>query len=315
VNEQDPGREPSQFWQELGAEHARELDRYGFETVKRHQALRYFSWRWNLTAAVRSAQLRFLLRRTPSSSWRTAWRHPELADDAWAELDWSRLERRLATFAIRLLWMYASRWGDPEVLALPEPSVGAPLPIELDGRLISQDLANSSIEIAALREALPANPPRSFLEVGAGYGRTAYALLSLFPDAVYTIVDIPPAIDISRWYLGQLFAPERLRFVDPSAVEDIEWGSIDVSLSISSLQEMTPDLVAGYLELFDRVGSGGIVYLKQWTRWRNEDDGLTMEFSAYPFPSRWQRSFVRTAPVQTGFTEAAWTIPVGPDVT
>ena len=306
----EPEPEPSLFWQDLGAAHERDLAEFGFATVKRHQALRYFTWRWRLRGALRSEQLRFLLRHNGPGSWLTAWRRPERSDSAWAEVDWSTGERRFYTFAVRLLWDYAARHGDRAVLDLPEPLVGAPLPVEARGRLISQDLANSSLEVAAMRRLWSGpDAPRSFLEVGAGYGRTAYVLLSLFPDAVYTIVDIKPAIDISQWYLGQLFPPERLRFVDPSEVDSIETGSIDLALSISSLQEMTTESVASYLGLMDRVASGGSVYLKQWTSWENPDDQITLTFADYPFPTRWRRRFWQAAPVQTTFTEAGWSVP------
>jgi hypothetical protein len=168
---------PSRFWQQLGDEHRRDLDRFGFATVKRHQALRYFTWRWNWTAAVRSSQLRFLLTHQPPSAWRRAVARPELSEEAWSETGWSKLERWLYTFAVRLLWRYATKHGSAAVLDLPEPLIGAPLPVEYGGRLISQDLANSALEVHAMAAAL-GDRPRSCLEIGAGYGRTAYVLLS-----------------------------------------------------------------------------------------------------------------------------------------
>lgn len=298
----------SKFWQQLGDEHRRDLDRFGFATVKRHQALRYFNWRWNWTAAVRSSQLRFLLTHLPPKTWRQAVRRPVLSDEAWSQTGWSKLERWLYTFAVRLLWRYASAHGSKAVLDLPEPLLGAPLPVEFGGRLISQDLANSALEIRAMAPALE-DGPRSFLEVGAGYGRTAYALLSLYPHASYTIVDIEPAIGISRWYLSQLFGAERLTFLHPKEADSVESGSIDLALTISSLQEMTPEDVSSYLHLFDRVAAGGYVYLKQWTSWHNADDDLTVNFADYPFPSRWTPIRWGRAPVQTEFTEALWAIP------
>jgi putative sugar O-methyltransferase len=236
--------------------------------------------------------------------WYRAWREADASGAAWAHLDWSRRERKVYTFATRLLWTYASEHGHSPTISLAEPLIGSPPPVEWNGRLISQDLANSALELAFMAPALD-GAPRSFLEVGAGYGRSAYALLSLFPNATYTIVDIEPAIDISRWYLTQLFPPERLRFLSPDQTDSI--GQIDVAVSISSLHEMLPETVEKYLNLFDRVA--GAAYLKQWTRWHNPADDLDMAFAAYPFPSRWQRIRWDIAPVQTGFTEALFAIP------
>jgi SAM-dependent methyltransferase len=195
------------------------------------------------------------------------------------------------------------------VLSLPEPEAGNPLPVRWNGRLISQDLANSALEANAIARTLRGNVPRSILEVGAGYGRTAYTLLNLFPNATYTIVDIEPALSISRWYLTSLIPAERLRFVTPLAVTHIQPGSVDLVVSISSLPEMRDDQVAAYMRLFDLVAAGGLVYLKQWARWRNPVDGTTLDFEDYPVPPRWRRIFDEQAPVQTNFRQAAWVIP------
>ncbi|MGZ4688561.1 MAG: putative sugar O-methyltransferase, partial [Acidimicrobiia bacterium] len=245
------------------------------------------------------------LKHVGPSAWPAAWLGAETSDDAWVGLPWTKTERRFCTFFTRLLWQYATTRGYPPVLDLDEPTLGAPLPVHFGGRLISQDLANCALEIATLATAVDLGARQRFLEVGAGYGRTAYALLSLHPESTYTIVDIPPALDISQWYLEQLFDPARLRFVN--ALEPYELDPVDVALSISSLQEMTPEQVAGYLKLFDRVA--GHVYLKQWRTWTNPVDKVTMRFDEYPYPRSWTQELCRAAPVQTMFDEAIWGVP------
>lgn len=300
---------PSQFWSRLGAEHAEALDAKGLERVKRTQALRYFTWRWGPRRLAGSEQFRFLVRHSHPSDWRAAFQRPLGASGPeWDGVDWSPAERRAYVIAIRLLWRYAARHGDPAVIALAEPELGAPLPVHLDGRLVSQDLANSALEIAAMRRALGEASPRRIIEIGGGYGRSAFALLSRFPQARYTIVDIEPAASISKWYLGQLF-PGRFDVITPTDAAALEPGSFDLGLSISSLQEMRPDQVAGYLELLDRVCSGGVTYVKQWAVWKNPVDDVTIRFADYPVPARWGAVFVEKAPVQTGFIEAAWRVP------
>jgi hypothetical protein len=148
------------------------------------------------------------------------------------------------------------------------------------------------------------------MEVGAGYGRTAYALLNTFPDAVYTIVDIEPAIDISRRFLTELFPTRSLRFLHPDEAGQLgDDTGVDLALPISSHQEMTPDDVAMCLALFDRLAPGGTVYLKQRLTWRNPVDEVTLTFDDYPVPARWSLRYRGTAPVQTRFVEAAWDIP------
>ena len=188
--------------------------------------------------------------------------------------------------------------------------LGGPLPVYWNGRLISQDLANSALETAAIQRALQGREaPRSALEVGSGYGRLAYVLLKLFPEMTYSICDIEPALSISRWYLGQLFPPDRLRFLTPTEAAKLAPASIDLAISISSLQEMTAAQIADYLELIDRAASGGTVYLKQWREWRNPVDHITARFANYPIPGTWTKLFEEPAPVQTNFQQAAWSIP------
>ena len=100
------------------------------------------------------------------------------------------------------------------MLALDEPSLGAPFPIRWRGRLITQDLANTALEVASVRELLAGRSPRHVIEIGAGYGRTAHAILSIYPEASYTVVDIEPALQISRWYLTSLFPGREIVHID-----------------------------------------------------------------------------------------------------
>ncbi len=301
--------EPSLFWQKLAEQHAADLDRYGLDTIKRHQALRYFTWRWSWSALRESRQMRFLLKHSPPGTIARCMREPaDLSDQAWEGVEWSRRERWLYVFATRLLWEYARKHDSLNVLSLPEPELGSPLPVHWRGRLISQDLANTALEIRAIARALEGEQPHTIVEVGAGYGRTAYALLHAFPDATYTIVDIEPALAISKWYLEQLFPPDRLRFIRPELAESLPDLGTDLAVAVSSLHEMTSDQVAGYLDLFDRVATGGRVYLKQWQHWTNPEDGITLDFDEYPIPAGWRPLFDEPAPVQTNFRQAAWSI-------
>jgi putative sugar O-methyltransferase len=297
--------EPSLFWQELGAEHAADLRAHGFGDFKRRQALRYFTWQWRLRRAASSEQLAFLLAASrPRTIARCAAVHPRaLAAERWRPLPWSLADRWLYTFAVRLLWEYARRHDARGVLTLPEPELGHPPPVHLGDRLISQDLANSALELAAV----PSPAPRRILEIGAGYGRSAYALLARHPAASYTIVDIEPALSISRWYLTTLFPDRELTFVPAADAAGTLGRDHDLALSISSLQEMRPDQVADYLALLDRVVvDGGVVYLKQWREWHNPTDGVTLRFADYPIPARWRRLFLEPCPVQTRFLQGAW---------
>lgn len=300
----------SRFWTKLGAEHAHQLSEHGVDTFKRKQALRYFTWRWRPRAMLRSEQLRFLVRNTSPRTWAAVLGEPIPVDDElWEGSGFSVAERRLTVIATRLIWAYAERHGSPVVLALAEPELGAPLPIRWRGRLISQDLANGALETREIERALGGRSPASIVEIGGGYGRTAYALLSRYPDATYTIVDIEPARTISQWYLSQLFPAQRLCFLAPEQAVSLPGAAFDLAVSISSLQEMTPAQVAGYLALLDRTAAGGTVFLKQWQTWRNPDDDVQLRFADYPVPGGWEELLREPARVQTRFVQAAWRLP------
>lgn len=293
--------EPSLFWEQLAREQTDDLDLHGFSQIKRHQALRYFTWRWRPSAIRSSEQMRFLLRHArPGEILKAA--SPPASVAVWDGVPWSFTERYLYSFATRLLWLYADRAGDHETVSLGEPLLGAPLPVFLRSQLISQDLANTALEVKTLAEN-QASTPLHIVEVGAGYGRFAYAMLSKYPQVKYTIIDIEPALTISRWYLGELFAEDRLTFLNAAQSSDLR--PADLAVSISSLQEMTPQQVQSYLKLFDERVTG-TVYLKQWTRWTNPVDSVTLTFDEYPIPPRWRLVNKSQAAVQTNFTEAVW---------
>lgn len=304
---------PSEFWKDLASTHTEQLGAYGLGEIKRHQALRYFTWRWQWRERKKSEQLRYLLGNTSTpTKLRAAFSWQPLDKGLWCGPGWSVCDRWFYTFATRLLWDLATRVGDVRVLALGEPMLGNPLPVLRRGALVSQDLANSAIEVAAIKRALGGRRPTSILEVGAGYGRTAYALLGLFPEARYTVVDINPARALCNWYLSTLYPRRDIRFLSPAEATPERLGRVDLAVSISSLQEMTSGQVSAYLQLFDDTVAG-TVFLKQWQRWVNPADGVVLDFDEYPVPDRWRQLFRSPAPVQTAFVEAAWEIGVGND--
>ena len=296
--------EPSAFWKQLGDAHAESMAAHGLDTVKRRQALRYFTWQWRWRHITKSEQMRYLLTHTPPATLVGAGLHPGPLDDrTWDGTPWSKPDRWLYVYATRLLWAQAVATGHPAT-DLPEPTLGDPLPVQAGGRLVSQDLANTALELDAMRRG-GADHPTEVVEIGAGYGRTAYAVLSLFPDARYTIVDIEPTISISRWYLSQQFDADRLTFVPADELDRLEGRSFDLGLSISSLQEMTPAQVGDYLRLLDDHVHGH-VFLKQWERWHNPIDETDMVFEDYPIPATWKRMLWERCAVQTKFMQGLW---------
>jgi cephalosporin hydroxylase len=304
--------------------------------MKRTLAPWYFAFPWMDVGPLRyfaqNEQLRFLVRHTsPWTWWRAARRPVDSSDEAWSiavepalpSADeppvgsrWSPRSRwRFASF-VRLLWEYARRHDELGICELSEPQPGNPIPIEWRDRLVSLDLANTAIEVSAIARALGGRQPGSILEIGAGYGRTAYGLLHAYPDATYTVVDSAPALGVSYWYLSQLFPPERLQFLTPEQADAMVGdGTVDLALSVASFAELTPAEVHGHLEFLNNVASGGTVYLKQLTEPDAVDD-VPLRFGDYPVPDTWQRLFSERCPVQTRFSQAAWQVqgPRAPEI-
>lgn len=50
----------------------------------------------------------------------------------------------------------------------------------------------------------------TILELGAGYGRTAYFFLKMIPNLKYVFVDIPPALYIAEKYICNQFKDKKI---------------------------------------------------------------------------------------------------------
>lgn len=320
---------PSAFWEDLCSRHVDHLqDHRAFEHFKRTVNFFYFQFP---VAGGNQPMYRALVR--------TFLRHPTprvltalMVDRQAAGLpEAPRFERPFTAYGyalyVAMLAEVARRRGAGPLLdRIEEPALGRPLAVRYRGRRISQDLANSTLELAAVLEGLPRplGPSPRILEIGGGYGRVAHAVMSGVPGARYVLVDIPPALALAQRYLTTLFADlpafrfrrfsdgaavadelaaSRLAFLTPDQLELVEPLGADVAISISSLHEMVPDLVRRYLELVDEH-CDGVFYTKQWQRWHNPVDDLVMAQEEYPYPATWARLFERPHPVQQEFFEA-----------
>ena len=192
---------PSMFWEFYNDKNIKQIEIEGIENIKQTVAQNYFTW----VIGIRDKQFRYLLRNTQILSW------PSIlfgapAYGSIAHLGW-KLRIRLAIFT-RMLWRTVERIDVEGLLNLiSEPRQGNPFGIYLDGKLISQDLANSVMEYYSIREyfKVPKTEKITFCELGAGYGRNAYVFLNVFPRGKYIVIDIPPALYVSQEYLSSVF--------------------------------------------------------------------------------------------------------------
>ncbi len=314
-----PEVQPSKYWIELNKSDRGQLLATGFENFKRTVAKHYFTWTkiWPWDAQIRFLVSNLPLSATVANIFRTFFpikhRHIPL------------FESLAYTFLSNMIWDYAAR-NNPDITKLSEPAIGNPPRIHRNGRLISQDLANSSLEAQFILEGLPKTfRLNRVCELGAGYGRTAHVLLTLRPGIRYTIIDIPPALYVSQQYLSKVY-PNRnvftwrpfksyseikeefesadLVFLLPSQIEMLPDEIFDLFINISSLHEMRIEQIRYYFSQIRRLTRrDGCCYIKEWKVSRIPVENVIIRREDYPF-SEWRMLVEREARVQTHFFEA-----------
>jgi putative sugar O-methyltransferase len=321
---------PSKFWDHLNAINKSWLNDLGLETFKRTVAQNYYNW---LIVSHRDPQFRSVLRR---------WLRQPTVRPLLASLDvpdllrtTNGLEKTFGLYAQTIYRLFVSLLWEAAVAddalgltdQLSEPSLGRPINVWQEGRRISQDLANSIRECNAIARALPAlaNGGAKIAELGAGYGRLGYVLLSL-ARVRYFVFDIPPALHLSQWYLARLF-PDRkifrfrhfdsfeevrtaldeaeIAFLTPNQLALMPPEYFNVFVSISTLPEMSIPQIDNYLRLMARA-TAKVIYLKQWRRWRNDKDDFEFDHKRLNFPEPWILTLDRPDDVQPNFQERAW---------
>lgn len=308
---------PSQHWAALNAEHLGTLlSPDGFAHFKRTLNDSYFQFglyafpraiaglgaRWIPTRDLSVLRARF--------EGRTSVKYGPL------------LARAIALYADAV----AALPGGERLWELNEPALGDPMMVRWGRRRTTQDLAHSVEEIVAIANGLPSVRFERVAELGAGYGRVAWAWARLMPETQYFVIDIPPALYVAQRYLTTVlgdiqafrFRPftnfadvaaeierSRLVFLLPSQLELLPDRYLDLVLTISSLHEMRRDQISNYLRLIDAKCARAF-YLKQWRRWRNARDGIEVTQDDYGMSPSWNRVFVRSPLLPREFFEALY---------
>lgn len=319
---------PGAFWSRLVKANVEMIRTEGIQNFKRTVSNNYFNW---LVVDVRDLQFRHALarwlRRPRVSTFSTRMqaaaglRQPH-RDDTFAL---SAPRALVYRFFVSSLWDLA-RTEDSRALTtrLSEPEVGNPLPLRRNGQLISQDLANSIVEFSFADRAGAVKAGGRVAELGAGYGRLAYAYAET--DTSYCIFDIPPALAVSQWYLREVLGPDRVitynadatftdvaarlrpgvvAFFTPAQLDLFPDGFFDLTQTISTLPEM-PDAQAAHLLSLLLAKSSGALFLKQWLTWRNDADCVELAEEQYLPPAAWRLAERRIDPVQPAFFNQIW---------
>jgi hypothetical protein len=147
-------------------------------------------------------------------------------------------------------------------------------------------------------------------------------LLRLNPNASYVCADLPETLLISQSYLpttlpgvavrdymqnreGMKLDEPGLHFIGSHDLPRIGDRSVDYFLNIASFQEMRNSQVEGYLADIDRI-CRGVFYTRQISRTNFKDGFVVSGDEYYPFPSRWERKFIRNCDEWSGYFEAAF---------
>jgi putative sugar O-methyltransferase len=325
VESGDERARPSKYWVELNRMNLAQLQQHGYENFKRTIALNYFTF---VRILPWDAQIIFLLAKLPLDVSLSCMRRAFFArkHDYFSAFNW--IQSLLYNFLTLASWAYSRDVvSDPALLALREPEEGNPAVItDRSGALISQDLANSVLEVSAIGAELA--PSSVVIELGAGYGRDAYAMLATNPAIKYVIVDIAPALWVAETYLRHQFPGSRIfpyrEFAEFSEIEAefrecgiafflstqitlLPAGLADLVINISSLHEMRPEQIAFYFSEFDRLlKDEGLFYFKQWKRGVVPFENVVILQEHYPIPASWRCELSRQAPIQTRFFEARY---------
>lgn len=319
-----PIYQPSQFWEQFYNYNLRALTEAGLANFKLTVNQNYQNF---IPRSLFDRKVRFLLRwfrKNPSL-------HPLFAmifnPDGVAEHGYLAQPgteifnddlRQLATYRllVTLGWEFI-RGQDGLQIAdrLIEPELGNPIRVLHRGKLISQDLATSVAEINDFISPLRArigNASFSVLEVGGGYGRLAHALMSTMPVKRYVIVDIPPALHVSTWYLRKLFPEKKIfefrpfqnweqvrdeaeqadvLFLLASQIDFVPDGFVDISIAVSSLHEMRLEQANNFLRHMGRV-SRELVGSKQYWVYPNPYDGIVLKHEEYEIPAGYKSVYL-----------------------
>jgi putative sugar O-methyltransferase len=318
---------PAAFWESLGEKHKDLLKESGFEKFKQTINFEYHQYEISSIADRKILRLfRLLLEAFQIPYGMVLTRidaNGTLKNVSRVRPDFS-FSPRLYSFFMGLYWQYAlikDRIGCLSVC--DEPLTGGPIPVTYQGKLVSQDLATSSMELNCIAAHIDMSKVKKIAEIGAGYGRLANLAASTYAEMEYCIFDIPPALAISQNYLAQTMGEGKVRMFSRAAAEFASMdkpsshmikaflphqlecfpdGYFDLVINISSFDEMSREQVENYFSLIDRKCNGWL-YLKGHKtapRWCDVSGGGLSEL---PYKRSWRLDFQAGDPLVSNFEQ------------
>ncbi|WP_169721152.1 putative sugar O-methyltransferase [Nisaea denitrificans] len=305
---------PSGFWTHYAGYSEWLLDIYGIENFKRTVDHLFHNFLMSTETQPQVIRLRELvpdeptgadeLPEPPSFGVTQSFRRGTIDYPLAYPVDW-----KIYHSSVCRLWKYTLDHDTYGLLGqLEESPIGAPLPVSYDGKLISSNLAHSVRELTTIfRECgLTGDEGLTVCELGAGSGRLA-EVIGRTTNYRYIIVDIPPTLFISQWYITELFGedqvfafhPEddltpyreeikskRFVFLTGNQMDVLKDKEIDLFVNINSMTEMNPVQIRKFLENIDRV-TRSFIFTKNVLSQHNKFEDLTVLESDITFPDRW----------------------------
>ncbi|MDB5813303.1 MAG: putative sugar O-methyltransferase [Rhodocyclales bacterium] len=316
------GDAASACWDALAAKNYDQLLNFGYVNFKRTIGNNYF----NFLVQEGDPQIQAVEKLLPPEVLQHA---STMAISIAHDPDFPTTDQFSYRYFVLLLWEYLKTIdvkGYSQIIE--EPLDGNPLLVPVNGRNLSQDLANSLIEYYSIDDAVSFEHVNSVLEIGGGYGRNAYVILSINPNVQVTLVDIPPALYIAERYLSSVFKERRvfkarhfskyeevrdemerasIVFLMPHQLALMPVGKFDLGMNISSLHEMSTEQIDWYFGQLNRL-TAKYFYHKQWNSSSNIFDGVVVNKEDYPYPKSWREIYSRPCSVQNEFFEALYQV-------
>ncbi len=133
--------------------------------------------------------------------------------------------------------------------------VGNPIQIRFDSRAICLDYLQAVLELEFLEKNVSLDG-MNILEIGAGYGRTAHAIISNHDVKSYQIVDLENSLILSHGYLSKVLDEDsfsKIRFIEAKQASSITEERFDLAINIDSFAEMDAAVVHEYLNQINGI--------------------------------------------------------------
>jgi len=181
------------------------------------------------------------------------------------------------------LWEILYKIMPQDYLAsLSEPMVGTPRYVLCDNRPVTIDLGISFFDYWIMKQSIDFTRIESILEIGGGYGRLPFVIKSKHKYVKYTMCDIQPALNIAKWYLGEVFPKNDIRFVEPDELD----GKFDLVIACNCLHEMVPEQVEHYFDYVDK--NAKYFFYTCWKDTKMPKDNIRWTENDYPVRNTWR---------------------------